>query len=210
MTSNPSSRSDDDQMNHEIMVDQPLSTSACGDNSALSIDSFDNNCHADQEYLFERRMNSSGCTKWVDFQSYYSLPATPTASENDEHPNVPVENAFTTPSNGRRRRGRCRPATAASITRSYGNTDEENETRGRGGGDLVVITRAKGGRKPISMDLDEVKACRDLGFELEHDPRFFNTIPNFSATSNPGDVKARLKIWAQAVALASSTSRLGC
>lgn len=190
MTSNPSSRSDDDQMNHEIMVDQPLST-----NSTLSIDSFDYNYYADEEYLSERRRNIS--TKWVDFQSYYSLPATPTASDDDayyENPIVPVENDITTPSNGRRRRGRCRPGTATTISRSCGNTDEENETRG---GDLVVITRPKGGRKPICMDLDEVKACRDLGFELEHDPRFFNTMPNFSATSNPGnyDTKISWKIY---------------
>ena len=37
------------------------------------------------------------------------------------------------------------------------------------GGGLVVITRPKGGRRSLCMDLDEVKACRDLGFELEHE-----------------------------------------
>jgi hypothetical protein len=34
---------------------------------------------------------------------------------------------------------------------------------------LVVITRPKGGRRSLCMDLEEVKACRDLGFELEHE-----------------------------------------
>jgi len=37
------------------------------------------------------------------------------------------------------------------------------------GGGLVVITRPKGGRRSLCMDLEEVKACRDLGFELEHE-----------------------------------------
>jgi hypothetical protein len=38
-----------------------------------------------------------------------------------------------------------------------------------GGAGLMVITRPKGGRRSLCMDLDEVKACRDLGFELEHE-----------------------------------------
>lgn len=37
------------------------------------------------------------------------------------------------------------------------------------GGGLVVITRPKGGKRSLCMDLEEVKACRDLGFELEHE-----------------------------------------
>jgi hypothetical protein len=40
---------------------------------------------------------------------------------------------------------------------------------GGGGGGLMVITRPKGGKRSLCMDLDEVKACRDLGFELEHE-----------------------------------------
>lgn len=36
------------------------------------------------------------------------------------------------------------------------------------GGSVVVITRPKGGRRSLCMDMEEVKACRDLGFELEH------------------------------------------
>lgn len=42
------------------------------------------------------------------------------------------------------------------------------ESEGSGAG-LVVITRPKGGRRTLCMDLEEVKACRDLGFELEHE-----------------------------------------
>lgn len=39
------------------------------------------------------------------------------------------------------------------------------ESEGTG---MVVITRPKGGSRTLCMDMEEVKACRDLGFELEH------------------------------------------
>lgn len=39
------------------------------------------------------------------------------------------------------------------------------ESEGTG---MVVITRPKGGNRNLCMDMEEVKACRDLGFELEH------------------------------------------
>ncbi|XP_030539771.1 uncharacterized protein LOC115747671 [Rhodamnia argentea] len=99
-----------------------------------------------------------------------------------------------------------------------------------GGGGLMVITRPKGGRRSLCMDLEEVKACRDLGFELEHERMVEmpsrlsisgstldtssggnSPIGNWRISSpgdDPRDVKARLKVWAQAVALAS-TSRHG-
>ncbi|MBA0700433.1 hypothetical protein Goari_022027, partial [Gossypium aridum] len=38
-----------------------------------------------------------------------------------------------------------------------------------GSAGVVVITRPKGGKRSLCMDLEEVKACRDLGFELEHE-----------------------------------------
>ncbi|OVA13503.1 hypothetical protein BVC80_379g31 [Macleaya cordata] len=119
---------------------------------------------------------------------------------------------------------------------------------GGGGGDhyqagLVIMTRPTGGRRSLCMDLEEVKACRDLGFELEHERMMLDynninissrismnsgsTIDTASTStstggnspianwriSSPGDdpkdVKARLKVWAQAVALASAShSRL--
>ncbi|XP_021812633.1 uncharacterized protein LOC110755710 [Prunus avium] len=113
------------------------------------------------------------------------------------------------------------------------------ESEGGSGTGLVVITRPKGGRRSLCMDLEEVKACRDLGFELEHQhmlqempSRLSLSAPTPTLTvdtnttcssggnspianwriSSPGDdprdVKARLKVWAQAVALAS-TSRQG-
>ncbi|KAM2507200.1 hypothetical protein ACFX1W_029546 [Malus domestica] len=104
------------------------------------------------------------------------------------------------------------------------------------GGSVVVITRPKGGRRSLCMDMEEVKACRDLGFELEHQ-HMLHEMPQYHLSrsastldtnttcssggnspianwriSSPGDdpreVKARIKVWAQAVALAS-TSRQG-
>ncbi|XP_007051326.2 PREDICTED: uncharacterized protein LOC18613827 [Theobroma cacao] len=96
-----------------------------------------------------------------------------------------------------------------------------------GSAGLVVITRPKGGRRSLCMDLEEVKACRDLGFELEHERMLEmpcrvslsgSTLDTSSGgnspianwrISSPGDdpreVKARLKVWAQAVALASTS-----
>ncbi|MCL7044409.1 hypothetical protein MKW94_029959 [Papaver nudicaule] len=101
---------------------------------------------------------------------------------------------------------------------------------------LMVITRPCGGGRSLCMDFEEVKACRDLGFELEHESTTFefssrhsgrggstmdtasagsdgtSTVTNWRISSpgdDPKDVKARLKVWAQAVALASaSQSRL--
>ncbi|KFK35391.1 hypothetical protein AALP_AA5G279100 [Arabis alpina] len=96
---------------------------------------------------------------------------------------------------------------------------------------LTVLTRAKGGDNPLRMGLEEVKACRDLGFDLEvpvpgpgrisvstgstFDTQTSSGNNSPIATwriSSPGDdpkeVKARLRVWAQAVALASSSSQV--
>ncbi|KAB2056603.1 hypothetical protein ES319_A11G113500v1 [Gossypium barbadense] len=103
-----------------------------------------------------------------------------------------------------------------------------------GSAGVVVITRPKGGNRSLCMDLEEVKACRDLGFELEHELMLEmpsasrvslsgSTLDTTSSGGNspianwrisspgddPRDVKARLKVWAQAVALASSSRHCG-
>jgi len=102
-------------------------------------------------------------------------------------------------------------------------------------GNEVMVLVGKGGESParggVAMDLDEVRACKDLGFDLPCDwtveiPGY--VVPNVDTggssggnspasgswrISSPGDdpkeVKARLKVWAQAVALSSAASRLG-
>lgn len=98
------------------------------------------------------------------------------------------------------------------------NSGESDQSTG-----VMVITRPKGGNRSLCMDLEEVKACRDLGFELEHERisavSFSNSTLDTSSGGNspianwrisgpgddPRDVKARLKVWAQAVAIASAT-----
>ncbi|KAK7397038.1 hypothetical protein VNO78_18204 [Psophocarpus tetragonolobus] len=100
---------------------------------------------------------------------------------------------------------------------------KQKEKEGESG--VVLITRPKGGKRSLCMDLDEVKACRDLGFELEHQRmleipshRLSSPLDTSSGANSPianwrisapGDdprhVKARLKVWAQAVALASAS-----
>ncbi|KAJ4892491.1 Uncharacterized protein Rs2_32239 [Raphanus sativus] len=96
-----------------------------------------------------------------------------------------------------------------------------------GGGEgesLTVLTKVKGGKKSMKMGFEEVKACRDLGFVLEVPGRVSVSVGSNRETqtssgsnspianwriSSPGDdpkeVKARLKMWAQAVALASTS-----
>ncbi|ESQ39338.1 hypothetical protein EUTSA_v10001588mg [Eutrema salsugineum] len=93
-----------------------------------------------------------------------------------------------------------------------------------GGRELTVLTKVKGGKKSMKMGLEEVKACRDLGFDLEVPGRVpvsagsnretqtssggNSPIANWRISSpgdDPKEVKARLKMWAQAVALASAS-----
>ncbi|KAJ0980043.1 hypothetical protein J5N97_015517 [Dioscorea zingiberensis] len=101
--------------------------------------------------------------------------------------------------------------------REIGMAVEEGECR--------LLVRRKGRPGCISMDIDEVKACRELGIQLQPcdwtvgfsgsavdtSSGGDSSIPNWGISiSSPGDdpkdVKARLKMWAHAVALASSTS----
>ncbi|RLN23810.1 bromodomain adjacent to zinc finger domain protein 2B-like [Panicum miliaceum] len=86
------------------------------------------------------------------------------------------------------------------------------------------------GRGGVAMDMEEVRACRDLGLGLPCDwtveipCHALSGVDTASSGGNspasgswrisspgddPRDVKARLKVWAQAVALASAASRLG-
>ncbi|OVA16601.1 hypothetical protein BVC80_1543g32 [Macleaya cordata] len=118
------------------------------------------------------------------------------------------------------------------------NIEQNNNFSGES--ECLVITRPKGGRRNLCMDLEEVKACRDLGFELEHErmleipsrismsaaslehremgKRSYSGMPpikdkeeevlQYPLCDDPRDVKARLKVWAQAVALASTSRHL--
>ncbi|XP_010456135.1 PREDICTED: uncharacterized protein LOC104737617 [Camelina sativa] len=122
----------------------------------------------------------------------------------------------------RRRRRRLRPEYPPwvdSMRRSY--VGDEHSGHGGYGGGVVVVTRPIGGGRPLCMDLGEVKACKDLGFELEPGRVSYSgstmdtssggnsPISSNHRISSPGDdpkdVKARLKAWAHAVAFVSTT-----
>lgn len=56
------------------------------------------------------------------------------------------------------------------------NMEEKDESNDHGvsgessdHGGVRVITRPKGGRRSLCMDMEEIKACKDLGFELENE-----------------------------------------
>ncbi|KAJ7973159.1 Fold protein [Quillaja saponaria] len=165
------------------------------------------------------------------------------ASENEAQKGVIMGKKMS--NNDPKRKRRSRRITIGCASHNWENFDmnkkkEEDHVMGlnyshsfsgesdqSGGTGLRVITRPKGGRRSLCMDLEEVKACRDLGFELEHErmmemptrPTVSNSTLDTSSGGNspianwrisspgddPRDVKARLKVWAQAVALASAT-----
>ncbi|KAL4384086.1 hypothetical protein GQ457_15G020420 [Hibiscus cannabinus] len=189
--------------------------------SGLSIESFD--ADVDEEFRGKELLQLSSDSDKEP--SCYSLPSTPPrrrsrkgvlshqskdyASENEAQ-----KDSFTR-SKGKRRiiRDRwedesksCSKKKDGELIRGYSNNSGDSEGNSAG---LVVITRPKGGRKTLCMDLEEVKACRDLGFELEMPSSGGNSPIASWRISSPGDdprdVKARLKVWAQAVALASTS-----
>ncbi|XP_010556666.1 PREDICTED: uncharacterized protein LOC104825924 [Tarenaya hassleriana] len=156
----------------------------------------------------------------------HSLPATPPrrrrrnpGSGGDPMMNSPVsgEKAYASENEAqkgkewrRRRMRREYSPWEGSMRRSYeGNFDH---------GGVVVVTRPIGGGRALCMDLDEVKACKDLGFELEPGRVSYSADTSSGGNSpssnwrisspgdDPKDVKERLKAWAQAVAFVSASS----
>ncbi|WVZ71525.1 hypothetical protein U9M48_020101 [Paspalum notatum var. saurae] len=145
------------------------------------------------------------------------------------------------PRGGRRQR-RARAMREVWLERAW-RTRKQRRQLQDGGVPPVVVLGGGGGKSPgtgsrggggggVAMDMEEVRACRDLGLDLPCDwtveiPCGYalsgvdtassggNSPASASGSwriSSPGDdpkdVKARLKVWAQAVALASA-SRLG-
>ncbi|CAD6231820.1 unnamed protein product [Miscanthus lutarioriparius] len=137
---------------------------------------------------------------------------------------------------GRRRNRRARMAREVWLERAWRMRKQRRQMQLReevpvvllGGGGDSPASRAGGGG--VAMDMEEVRACRDLGLDLPCDwtveiPCCYALSGVDTASSggnspasgswrisspgdDPKDVKARLKVWAQAVALASA-SRLG-
>ncbi|XP_010045535.2 uncharacterized protein LOC104434265 [Eucalyptus grandis] len=222
----------------------------------LSVESFDGD--ADEELSDEKeRLRGFGSVAELTSDSdeepeCYSLPATPPRRRSRGVGSAKRGAAglkeYASESEGRAagsaRKYARRRIIRERFARSGNSFSEESEKLKRdehccysfsgesegGGGGLMVITRPKGGRRSLCMDLEEVKACRDLGFELEHERMVEvpsrlsingspldtssggnSPIANWRISSpgdDPRDVKARLKVWAQAVAIAS-TSRHG-
>ncbi|XP_054784233.1 uncharacterized protein LOC129291100 [Prosopis cineraria] len=173
--------------------------------SNLSIESFEGEGDADEELADEGKELPTGLSSdsETELGGCYSLPATPP----------------------RRRKARKNCASDSERRKKSGEKArrkkrEEGNEEGRG---LMVITRPKGGRRSLCMDMGEVKACQELGFELEHErvlevPSRLSLdtassggnspISNWRISSpgdDPRDVKARLRVWAQAVAIASAS-----
>lgn len=121
------------------------------------------------------------------------------------------------------------------LDRAWQIRKQRRELGERGDQATVLVDGKGGGESParaggVAMDMDELRACKDLGFDLPCD--WTVEIPSYVVPavdtgssggnspasagswriSSPGDdpkeVKARLKVWAQAVAL-TSASRLG-
>ncbi|XP_039056461.1 uncharacterized protein LOC120199465 [Hibiscus syriacus] len=150
--------------------------------SRLSTESFD--ADADEEFSDKELLELSSDSD--EETCHYSLPAIPSHRRNRL-----------------KEIKRKRKTKDGGITVGYNGSSFSGEREG-----MVVIIRPKGGRRSMCMDMEEVKACRELGFELEHE----HISPTATwLISGPGDdprvVKARLKVWAQAVALVSTSMR---
>ncbi|KAE8723239.1 Pectinacetylesterase family protein [Hibiscus syriacus] len=221
------------------------------DMSRLSIESFDADADVDEECSGKKFLELSSDSDQEP--GYYSLPATPPRRRNGTGMLMAVVKDYASENEAQRgglgrpkgRSGRSKNPRKMRVTRvrraelSGGKSESKRKDGGNnysgsfsgeseGGGGVLVITKPKGGNRSLCMDLGEVKACRDLGFELEHERLFEmpgrvslsgSTFDNTSSGGNspianwrisspgddPRDVKARLKVWAQAVALASTS-----
>lgn len=156
--------------------------------SRLSIESFDGD--ADEEFSDEKEFKglaelSSDSDKEA---GWYSMPGTPprrsarreSISQEEEMMGTVKDYA----SENEAQKGRLRQKVRRNLRRrrtvnssKYVNKKDrdnnsasgESDQSGGCGSGVVVITRPKGGRRSLCMGLEEMKACRDLGFELEHE-----------------------------------------
>ncbi|KAF7804988.1 uncharacterized protein G2W53_044099 [Senna tora] len=217
--------------------------------SHLSIESYEEEEEGDADAEFSDGKdlpNSAAFSSDSDSElggACYSLPATPPrrrnrvgsakeyASENEAGAkkgvlNMEEKTKRRDPWSWRRRRRRIQRD--RYLNTSSGKKEKEDGVVSGESDGVRVITRAKGGRRSLCMDLEEMKACRDLGFELEKEKTMLE-MPSHLSLSNstldtssggnspianwrisspgddPRDVKARLKVWAQAVAMASAS-----
>nr|XP_010909489.1 uncharacterized protein LOC105035584 isoform X2 [Elaeis guineensis] len=208
--------------------------------SRLSIESSDGN-DADAEVSEDEKvvMRTSMLASLMEEEGedsdkdWASLPGTPRRGRPGR-----AEKEYASETEARGRRGGCggggrrrRRARERWLDRSWemkkrmAGEGAAAEAEGMEVGECRVWVRPRGGVGTLCMDMEEVKACRDLGLELPSDwtveiPCALSgsaldtssggnsPIANWRISSpgdDPRDVKARLKVWAQAVALASAS-----
>ncbi|XP_028770974.1 uncharacterized protein LOC114728262 [Neltuma alba] len=184
--------------------------------SNLSIESFEGEGDADEEFAGGNELPGGlSSDSEIELGGCYSLPAKYYASDNERRKK-----------SGEKMR-KIKKKEKKEEQANQGMSGESDESGGGRG--LMVITRPKGGRRSLCMDMGEVKACKELGFELEHERMLQvpsrlslssssldnstgsggnSPISNWRVSSpgdDPRDVKARLRLWAQAVAMASAS-----
>ncbi|KAJ0246448.1 Uncharacterized protein HA466_0169870 [Hirschfeldia incana] len=185
-------------------------------------ESFDG-AEADGEVSDDGKENVRESDSDKESPRFYSLPATPPRRRRKLPITGDIDGNESKSSSSSRRQRRVLREKKKKKGHGFIN-GADGESDGGSGLGLTVLTRARGGEKSMRMGLEEVKACRDLGFDLEVPGRIsvsagsnFDTQTSSGSNSpiatwrisSPGDdpkeVKARLKVWAQAVALASSS-----
>lgn len=174
--------------------------------SRLSIESFDGH-DADEEFSDEKEFKglqelSSDSDKEP---GCYSLPATPPRRRNQVvgHKSLKDYASENEAQKGLLMKGKMRRMRRRRVVREMGfdeddekkkdDVDHEEGLSGESEGGVsgvVVITRPKGGKRSLCMDLEEMKACRDLGFELEHErmlemPRSSSAVDTSSGGNSP-------------------------
>ncbi|PIA37854.1 hypothetical protein AQUCO_02900003v1 [Aquilegia coerulea] len=104
--------------------------------------------------------------------SCLSLPGTPLQLQQYNKEYYFSENEATAGKKGMLRNKSKRNSRRKAIRERWLDSEwEKKKYRAKsmdGESESLMITRPNGGKKSMCMDLGEVKACRDLGFELEH------------------------------------------
>ncbi|MED6152196.1 hypothetical protein PIB30_089543 [Stylosanthes scabra] len=165
----------------------------------------------------------------TEFGSFNSLPGvpnhTPIVTTKDDQSENEEKTKKKVPRRGRRKGSSKRKnkdeVEDDVVDGGFSGESDQSGSIKREGVRVIVMSRPKGGSRSLWMDMEEVKACRDLGFEFEiptHVSAYNSTIDETSSGGNssisnwrisrPGDdpreVKARLKMWAHAVAAFAS------
>ncbi|XP_010506715.1 PREDICTED: uncharacterized protein LOC104783280 [Camelina sativa] len=190
--------------------------------SALSLESLDDDVGADADGEISDDGDVSDSDK--ESSGFYSLPET----TSHRRRKLTVSGDGTNKCNivsQRREKSRRGNQYGHGFNGVERDSDGDGGNRYGGGEELTVLTKViRGGKKSMKMGFEEVKACRDLGFDLEVPGRVSvsggsnretqtssggnSPIANWRISSpgdDPKEIKARLKMWAQAVALASAS-----